>query len=119
MEPDAHPDVPPALAQLLGRHSLGTRWMVAPGPSTAELQLAVRSALRAPDHGRLLLWRVVTISEAQRPALARTCEAFARDEGKSEEDVAAECKRAYNGPVLGAWVARIDPGVDMVPSHEH
>jgi hypothetical protein len=93
--------------------------MVAPGPSTAELQLAVRSALRAPDHGRLLLWRVVTISEAQRPALARTFEAFARDEGKSEEDVAAECKRAYNGPVLGAWVARIDPGVDMVPSHEH
>jgi hypothetical protein len=110
--------VPPALAQLLGRYSLGTRWMVAPGPSEAELQLAVQAALRAPDHGRLLPWRVVTISAAQRPALAALFEQFARDAGKTEQEVADERERAWNGPVLVAWVARIDPDVDKVPPHE-
>jgi nitroreductase len=118
MKPDAGLAVPPALAQLLGRYSLGTRWMVAPGPSEAELQLAVQAALRAPDHGRLLPWRVVTISAAQRPALAALFEQFARDAGKSEQEVAAERERAFNGPVLVAWVARIDSAVEQVPPHE-
>ncbi len=112
------PSPPPALQQLLGRHSLGPRWMVAPGPDAAELQLAVKAALRAPNHGRLQPWRLVTISSAQRPALAALFERFARDDGKSEEEVAAERERAFNGPVLVAWVARIDGSVDKVPAHE-
>ncbi len=107
-----------ALAALLSRHSLGPRWMVAPGPSPEELALAVQAALRAPNHGRLQPWRVVTVSEAQRPALAALFEQFARDAGKSEEDVAAERERAWNGPVLLAWVARIDASVAKVPPHE-
>ncbi len=110
--------LPPALAALLGRHSLGPRWMVAPGPGPEELALAVQAALRAPNHGRLQPWRVVTIGEAQRPALAALFERFARDAGKNEEDVAAERERAWNGPVLVAWVARIDESVAKVPPHE-
>ena len=107
-----------ALHALLSRHSLGPRWMVAPGPSDAELLLAVQAALRAPNHGRLQPWRAVTVSTAQRPALAALFEQFARDSGKSEEDVAIERERAYNGPVLLAWVARIDTTVAKVPPHE-
>ncbi len=106
------------LAALLSRHSLGPRWMVGPGPSEAELRLAIQAALRAPDHGRMQPWRAVTISEAQRPALAALFEQFARDSGKSAEDVAMERERAFNGPVLLAWVARIDAGVAKVPPHE-
>lgn len=108
----------PALAALLGRHSLGPRWMVAPGPSEDELMTAIQAALRAPNHGRLQPWRAVAISADQRPALAALFEQFARDSGKSEEDVATERERAFNGPVLLAWVARIDPAVDKVPPHE-
>lgn len=107
-----------ALAALLGRHSIGPRWMVAPGPSPTQLTLAVQAALRAPNHGRLQPWRAVTVSEAQRPALAGLFEQFARDSGKSEEDVAIERERAFNGPVLVAWVARIDESVAKVPPHE-
>jgi nitroreductase len=110
--------LPAALDALLSRHSLGPRWMVAPGPSDAQLTLAVQAALRAPNHGRLQPWRAVKVSEAQRPALAALFEQFARDSGKSEEDVAIERERAYNGPVLLAWVARIDNAVDKVPAHE-
>ena len=92
--------------------------MVSPGPSDAELSLALQAALRAPNHGRLRPWRAVTISTAQRPALARLFEQFARDSGKSAEDIAIECERAHNGPVLLAWIARIDDSVAKVPPHE-
>ncbi len=111
-------DMPASLAALLGRHSLGPRWMVAPGPDAQQLALAVQAALRAPNHGRLQPWRLVTIEEAQRPALAALFEQFARDAGKSEEEVATERERAWNGPVLVAWVARIDSNVEKVPPHE-
>ena len=110
--------LPPALAALLSRHSLGPRWMVAPGPDAQQLALAVQAALRAPNHGRLQPWRLVAIEEAQRPALATLFEQFARDAGKSEEEVATERERAWNGPVLVAWVARIDSNVEKVPPHE-
>ncbi len=110
--------LPPALAALLSRHSLGPRWMVAPGPDAQQLALAVQAALRAPNHGRLQPWRLVSIAEAQRPALAALFEQFARDAGKSEEEVATERERAWNGPVLVAWVARIDTDVAKVPPHE-
>lgn len=110
--------LPAALQALLGRHSLGPRWMVAPGPSPAELDLAVQAALRGPNHGRLQPWRLVLISETQRPALAALFERFARDAGKSEEDVAIERERAWNGPVLVAWVVRINETVPKVPPHE-
>lgn len=106
------------LAALLNRHSLGPRWMVAPGPTPEQLALAVQAALRAPNHGRLQPWRVVTIGTEQRPALAALFERFARDSGKSEEEVAMERERAWNGPVLAAWIARIDASVDKVPPHE-
>lgn len=110
--------LPPGLDALLTRHSLGPRWMVAPGPSPAQLELAVRAALRAPDHGRLLPWRVVLVGDEQRAQLADLFEDFARAGDKDATEIAAERERAHNGPVLAAWVARIDDGVDKVPPHE-
>lgn len=106
------------LDALLTRHSVGPRWLVHPGPSMQELLLATRAALRAPDHGRMIPWRAVLIDEVHRPALADLFGHFARDSGKSEEEVAAERERARNGPALVAWIARIDPAVDKVPPHE-
>lgn len=112
------PNCDDPLAALLSRHSLGPRWMVPPGPSPEQLTLALQAALRAPNHGRLQPWRVVSIADTQRPALADLFEHFARDSGKSEEDVAIERERAFNGPVLLAWVARIDDTLAKVPPHE-
>ena len=106
------------LASLLSRHSIGPRWMVAPGPSEEQLAQAVQAAMRAPNHGRLRPWRMVTISAAQRPALADLFEQFARDSDKSMEEVAIERERAFNGPVLLAWIGRITDDVAKVPRHE-
>jgi nitroreductase len=112
------PNLSPALQGLLSRHSVGLRWMAEPGPSTAQLRLAIRAALRAPDHRRLLPWRVVLIEAQQRDALADRFEAFARAVGKPDEEVAAERERAYNGPVLVAWIVRLTDEVAEVPRHE-
>ncbi len=108
---------PPALQALLSRHSLGPRWMVAPGPSHAELQQAVRAALHGPDHGRMQPWRVVIVPPEQRAALAELFAQFATEDGKSEEEIQAERERAHNGPVLVAWVAHI-LDEQRVPPHE-
>ena len=118
-EPDlAARQAQPALGALLTRHSIGPRWMVEPGPTTAELRIAIHAALRAPDHGGLIPWRAVIVAADQRAALADRFEAFARDIGKDETEVAIERERAFNGPALVAWVARIDAAVAEVPPHE-
>lgn len=110
--------VPRPLASLLSRHSIGPRWMASPGPSTAQLRLAVAAALRAPDHGRLVPWRVSVVADRDRTALGELFAAFARDVGKTDEDVAIERERAHNGPVLVAWIVRVDESIAEVPGHE-
>lgn len=92
--------------------------MVAPGPSTAQLRTAIAAALRAPDHGKLVPWRAVVISDRQRETLGDLFARFAREVGKTDEDVAIERDRARNGPVLVAWIVRIDETIDEVPPHE-
>lgn len=116
-DPEGEP-LAPAIDMLLTRHSLGLRWMVEPGPSRAQLRLAIRAALRAPDHRGLQPWRAVIVAREQRAALAERFAAFALDVGKDEAEIAIERERAFNGPVLVAWVARIDTGVAEVPPHE-
>lgn len=107
-----------ALQGLLTRHSIGPRWMAGPGPSLAQLRLAVQAALRAPDHGKLQPWRAVVVGPMQRRALAACFAAFARDVGKTGDDVEVERERAFNGPALVAWVVRVDDGIAEVPAHE-
>lgn len=107
-----------ALDRLVARHSVGPKWLAEPGPSAAQWRLALRAALRAPDHGRLLPWRAVVIGQAQRTALGDCFAAFAQAIGKDPESVARERARAFNGPALVAWIARIDEGHPEVPVHE-
>ena len=58
------------------------------------------------------------IDAPQRNALADRFEAFARAVGKPDDEVAAERERAYNGPVLVAWIVRLTDEVPEVPRHE-
>ncbi len=100
-----------ALAGLLSRYSTGPRWLTEPAPDHQALQQALACALRAPDHGQLVPWRAVLIESDQREALGECFARFARDVGKSEDEVDRERERAHKGPVLVAWVARITPGI--------
>ena len=53
------------------RRSGRPRNMVAPGPSDAQIEEIVTTAMRTPDHGKLAPWRVVSVATDQRAQLAR------------------------------------------------
>lgn len=109
---------PAALQALLQRYSLGGKDLAEPGPSSEELQLITAAALRAPDHGELMPFRLVVVKEAARSRLADLFEDYARRTGKSEESVAIERSRALQVPVTIAVVSRIDLSHPVVPAHE-
>lgn len=107
-----------AIDGLLTRHSVGPRHVTDPGPDEAELRLALRAAMRAPDHHGLKPYRFVLIGPERRDDLARLFEAFARRQRKSEDDIRKEGERARNGPALIAMVARIQEDHPQVPPRE-
>src|SRR3546814_11561747 len=63
-------DISSLCSHLATRRSGKARDMVAPGPDAATLRDIIALALRTPDHGTLAPWRIVTIADGQREALA-------------------------------------------------
>lgn len=118
---DASQDIPDAvsvLEHLLRRHSMGPRQLALPGPGQEELLLAARVAMRAPDHERLVPFRLIVVPDERRAELAGLFEGFALRSGKTAAEARDDARRAWNGPVLVALAARIDSAVATVPVHE-
>jgi nitroreductase len=109
----------PSLAALLARRSVAPRRLGSPGPSEDELCQAAQAALRAPDHGALMPWRLINIPAARRDALATLFveEKLRRDPLAPAEDLARAREHAGNAPALLAFVVCIHSGV-TVPPHE-
>ena len=59
-----------ALSLLETRRSAKPRELVGPSPTAEELERILSIAVRVPDHGKLTPWRLVTVAEDQRNALA-------------------------------------------------
>lgn len=98
------------LAALLARRSAGAKFLVAPAPAPDALARMVLAFSRAPDHGRLVPFRLVEIGEGARARLADAVEAAQRvltpEMSEMERDKARE--KATQGPMLLALIARID-----------
>jgi nitroreductase len=107
-----------AVDAILSRHSLGIKHLAEPGPSEAELFTLVAAALRGPDHGELVPWRLVLVRGAARDRLADLFAQHAQLKGKDDEGVAIERERALKAPLTVAVIARIDLGHPLVPAHE-
>ena len=103
---------------LLSRYSLGVKYLAEPGPSDEELRFMADAALRGPDHGELVPWRLVVIRGGARTQLADLFAEHAQRKGKTAEGVAMERERALRAPVTVAVLARIDLGHPQVPAHE-
>ena len=58
-----------AQALIQGRHSTSPRRLCAPGPDAAQQQLILAAAGAAPDHGRILPWRLIEVPQGQRDQL--------------------------------------------------
>lgn len=103
---------------LLGRYSLGIKHLAEPGPDDQQLELMVRAALRAPDHGGVVPFRFSVVRGDARGALADLFERVALEAGKTAQATALDRERALQAPVTVAVIARIDPGHPLAPGHE-
>lgn len=94
------------LAGLLERRSVSPKRLCAPGPGLEELDLILQAALRAPDHGGLLPWRVIEFRAGEREALADRFEQEKRrrDPLASARDLQRAREHALRPPVLLGFV---------------
>lgn len=108
-----------ALSFLLGRCSVGPKYLEAPAPDDGALCVMTEAALRAPDHGGLVPFRFALIrEEAARQRLADLYGQAALAAGKDAEAVELDRLRALEPPLLVAVIARIDEAHPVVPAHE-
>jgi nitroreductase len=106
-----------ALSVLLSRRSVSPRRLVAPGVLRAALNSLIGAALRGPDHGALVPWRVIEFPGETRPGLAHLFadEKARRTPGADPEDLERARHHATDSPTLLAFVfvAREHPDVPL------
>ncbi len=107
------------LAHLATRRSGKARDMVAPGPDPAQLREIIALALRTPDHGKLAPWRIVTVADAQRGALADLLKRawVAEHPGAAGMDLSALDQFAHQAPTLLVLLSTPDQG-SKIPAWE-
>jgi nitroreductase len=111
--------IPDGLQLLLGRHSVGGKYLGLPGPDSDALMIMTEAALRAPDHAQLVPFRFSVVASAQaRQRLGDLFEQVALAAGKSREAALIDRERALEPPVLVAVIARIDSGHPVASAHE-
>ena len=90
-----------------------------PGPTQEEIDTMLKSALRAPDHGRLRPWHFIVISGEDRVRFGLLlAEALkAREPGATPEMLAREQQKALRAPVIFVVAARIKPS-EKIPVTE-
>lgn len=112
-------DTIPALGLLDARRSTPSKQLGEPGPDPETLLRMLRSAVRVPDHGKLVPFRFIRIQGQARHALgeklvARTLE---RDPDAPEAAVEKERGRFSSAPLIIAVVSRVQAG-HKVPEQE-
>ena len=93
--------------------------LAGPGPSAEELDTILRTALRAPDHGKLRPWRFIVIDGEARErfgALMADC-LKAREPNAPPESLARERQKALRAPVIIVVAATPKPS-DKIPQVE-
>ena len=116
LPPDA-PETP--WAMLVARRSVSPRRLGLPAPSAEALEQIIQAALSAPDHGRLMPWRVLEFRSGQRAALAElfAAEKLRRDPLASDKDVVRARAHAEHPPCLLAFVVSPKPR-KRIPARE-
>jgi nitroreductase len=102
----------PALAALDARRSVPSRLLGEPGPTPAQLLRMLASAVRVPDHGKLVPWRFVRIEGEARRGLGEFLAARSRERDPHAPDAAVEKDRLRFSfaPTVVAVVSKPIPG---------
>jgi nitroreductase len=102
------------------RRSVPARQLGEPGPDAAQLEQLLRAAVRVPDHGKLVPWRLLAI---RGDARARLGLALAAIHARREPDVAPSVlekdrERFNSAPLIVAVIARIEADHPKIPAQE-
>lgn len=106
--------------QLVARRSASAKHLLAPGPDRAMLEHLLFAASRAPDHGRLVPFRFIHITDASRDRFGEALAAAAREHmpGLSEDEAERSRAKAFQGPCLVALIARIEADHPKIPASD-
>jgi len=81
--------------------------MTGPGPSEEELEIILKAAARAPDHGKLSPWRFVVFEGDARVRFGQLLvEALSETEKMTDEKIASEAARLLRAPLVIAVISR-------------
>lgn len=102
------------------RLSVPARQLGEPGPDEAQLEQLLRSAVRVPDHGKLVPWRLLLL---RGDARARFGEQLAAIHQHKDPDVAPAVveknrERFRHAPLVAVVVARIEEDHPKIPAQE-
>lgn len=121
---DSHDPAPvPAAAEgavldfLRRRRSCPPRALAAPGPDAAQLAPLLEAAVRVPDHGKLVPWRLVVLEAAACRRLAALTDAIGAAEGRDPGKLAKDIAGFAEAPLIVAVIAVPRP-TDKVPRWE-
>ena len=109
----------PALQALDARRSVPSMELGEPGPDEATLLRMLQSAVRVPDHGKLVPFRFIRLQGEARHALGDLLAARTLHLQPDAADAVVEKDRARfsHAPVIVTVVARLTPG-HKVPEQE-
>ena len=100
---------PETLAFLAKRRSASAMSLVAPAPSEAELEILLRLAARAPDHGKLAPWRFVVLKGEAKATFVRGLETIAQGRPDAAKAM-AKLGKLRVPPLSVAVISRYTPG---------
>ena len=108
------------LAFLRTRRSVPVAQLQPPGPGPEQLRQLVEAAIRVPDHGKLVPWRLIALQGANKVRYGeRLAELHARiDPDVPESKLAKDRERFAQSPLVLAVIARIDQHHPKIPAQE-
>jgi len=91
-----------------------------PGPDPAQLRQLLEAAIRVPDHGKLVPWRLIVLQEPDKPAyVERLAELRARTNPQTPAPKLEKDRQRFNAsPVVIAVVARVEEDHPKIPAQE-
>ncbi|HEY6986534.1 MAG TPA: nitroreductase [Rhodanobacteraceae bacterium] len=109
-----------SLDVLNARRSVPSRQLGEPGPDAEQLRQLLTSAIRVPDHGKLVPWRLLLIRGDARAKLgARLAAMHLRHEPDAPPAVIEKDRNRFSyAPVIVAVVARIEESHPKIPAQE-
>lgn len=115
------PELPLSALDILDqRRSVPSRQLGEPGPDAAELQDLLTAAIRVPDHGKLVPFRLLLVrGEARAKLGAALAGIHARNEPDAAPAALQKDRERYSfAPLIVAVIARLEANHPKVPEQE-